>query len=234
MNLRKLFKYPTVVDLGWAKSNALEMRSFSPDTEKKCWEDYTEYLKENFPIRYFFSDTLPSFFKKLIWYKLDHAWYFIVSHVVPSRRFHVLDLRQPKNHSDSYRWGWIDRSEAILYANFNLLRDYVEKEDDKLLGPDEEFLLPETSEHFYPVDAEWNKARLEMKRLYFWWMKTRQEKIAEHNKLLHEWSEAHRLPGNRKQADVLFKKYNKHDKDFDKETEANLIKLIKLRQYFWT
>jgi len=229
--LKKLFRFPTVVELGWSETNSLEMREFSPHTKNKTWEDYEAYLQAHYPVRFFLAGTLPKIFNRLIWYKLKHLHYFLVSHLIPSRRYHILDLRQPKYHHDAYRWGWTDADSQMLYANFNILRAYVEKEDPSLLDPDNKFLIPEDGEDFYPVDAEWNAARLEMKRLYFWWMNTRQEKLRISEKMHDEWYKAR---SNKEVDSTLLKQLTKYDEALEAETAVNLHQLINIRRFLWS
>lgn len=66
-------------------------------------------------------------------------------------RYHIIDIRTP-----DYRWGWIDKDQAMLLACFKLLVDYVELE-----------------RCFEVIDYQWNEEyqRLgnEIKELYDWW-----------------------------------------------------------------
>src|SRR5580692_4221700 len=52
---------------------------------------------------------------------LSTAKYWLRTHTI--NRYHMIDIRTPE-----YDWGWIDRDYAILAANFNILKEFVEKE----------------------------------------------------------------------------------------------------------
>src|SRR5271170_3121827 len=96
--LRKLCKLPSPVDLGWSQSNALEDEMFSDEPTGKTWQDWNKTVKEMRPVRYWISETFGDFVRYKIWLPIvqpiENARYWLVSHLVPSRRFHMLDLRQ--------------------------------------------------------------------------------------------------------------------------------------------
>ena len=99
--------------------------------------------------RYYFS--LPS---PLQWI-LDHAVH----------RYHVVDLR-----SKFYSGGWVDTDFRILYACFELLRQFVEEENGL------EFLRsPEHDSHSTEV-LELDKIYMEVEQLYTWWTVERSTK----------------------------------------------------------
>jgi hypothetical protein len=134
--LRKLFKLPSPKDLGRSEYNALPSREFTPDVEGYCWEDWHEEAKRLHPIKYWIAETAGDFFRYKIWLPIKRpfsdAHYWFVSHFIPSRRYHWLDLRQPCKKGDArnidcYRYGWADVPEKMLYAMFNLLKEYFDE-----------------------------------------------------------------------------------------------------------
>ena len=134
--LRKLFKLPSPVDLGWSDTDALQSKLFTPDCDGYTWEDWENTVQKMHPVKFFFGKTVPDTFRYRIWLPIvrpiETFRYWVVSHVIPSRRYHMLDLRQPiakgelANH-DAYRYGWRDVPEKMLYAWFNLLAEYMEE-----------------------------------------------------------------------------------------------------------
>ena len=73
-----------------------------------------------------------------------------------TRPWHLIDIRCPQN---GYSGGFVDRSDAVLYAAFAVLRDFMELE--------------------YPGCIDWNHGDLadahhEMRMLHEWWMHGRQ------------------------------------------------------------
>jgi hypothetical protein len=89
--------------------------------------------------------------KKRFW---ETPLYWLRTHTI--HRYHMIDIRSPGN---GYAWGWIDRSDAFLYANFAILVDFVEKEYPGLVKWD------------YDLDIE--SKRDEFIALYIWWTKER-------------------------------------------------------------
>lgn len=87
------------------------------------------------------------------------AWYWFRTHTY--NRYHIVNCKSPAN---GYRWGWQDRSQLLLYASFNILKDFVEKE--------------------YPGYVDWNydephrKARDEFLYLHKWWTEIRPAQVA--------------------------------------------------------
>jgi hypothetical protein len=48
------------------------------------------------PIRYFLSEELPFWWRVNVVNPINKITYWLKSHLFPSRRYHILDLRQPK------------------------------------------------------------------------------------------------------------------------------------------
>lgn len=66
-------------------------------------------------------------------------------------RYHLVDCRNARN---GYNWGWIDRSEIILFANMAILKEYVEREADQI---------------DWTWDSEPIRVRKEMEDILRWW-----------------------------------------------------------------
>ncbi len=92
------------------------------------WEDWHKELKQTMPIRHFIVEDLYDKLSSLKTLLYDDPKYYLRSHLIPSKRFHMLEMRSPQN---GYKWGWCDRSSLLLYAPFAILRDFVEKEYPK-------------------------------------------------------------------------------------------------------
>jgi len=60
--------------------------------------------------------------------KISDFFYWLRTHTI--HRYHIINLKQPKDApiEYAYDWGWIDRSEAIVLANFKLFCEFIEKE----------------------------------------------------------------------------------------------------------
>ena len=60
--------------------------------------------------------------------RLKDLPYWIRTHTI--NKYHLIDIRQQKNSPDqyAYRWGWIDPSEKIVLAIFNIFCEFFEEE----------------------------------------------------------------------------------------------------------
>lgn len=234
LSLRKLFKFPgpSAFHKG-ANDFALQSRDFSPDVSADvyCWEDYYADLKKAYPIRYFFAETLADFLRFKVWMPIVRPFkdfkYWLVSHVIPSRRYHMLDLRQPKG----YRYGWQDTDTRMLYANFNLLNEFVKYEMPN-------FYCPTPDECADISDIGNRKQRndyFEIHELHNWWNVERPKEIKAKDDALHLWYERkHKEKIFDEETERLWKEHLAIDEAFlDKETEM-LIRLIKIRKSLWT
>src|SRR5574339_627384 len=179
--LRKLFKLPTPVDLGWSEYNALEDEDFSDEPQGKTWQDWHRTVKQMHPVKYWIAETFGDFVRYKIWLRFTrpfrNAHYWFVSHFVPSRRYHMLDLRQPCHKDeinevgDCYRYGWRDVPEKMLYAMFNLLGEYLNKENPHDLTQWYTREQIEADEGMKRQQADIEEARA----IYHWWTITRHE-----------------------------------------------------------
>lgn len=85
---------------------------------------------------------------------ISDAWYWFRSNTY--NRYHIVDCR---NKANGYKWGWKDRDQLLLFACFNILKDFVEKE------------YPGYVDWEHGEDISW--AKQEMLELYIWWTQKR-------------------------------------------------------------
>jgi hypothetical protein len=231
---RKLFKLPTPVDLGWSKYNALESAMFSDEPQGKTWEDWHAHVKELHPVKYWCAETAPDFVRYKLWLPIarpiENARYWLVSHLVPSRRYHMLDLRQPhvKGGEEGYRYGWADVPEKMLYAMFNLLGEYLTKEEPADLA------LHYTHEQ---IEADVNlkaqqEAFEEATAIHHWWTVTRHEEVARCNKLFDDYIEARKTKAPNR--DFLHISYRTQDRLNEEKVDEMVTRLMKIRRTLWT
>lgn len=235
--LRKLFKLPGPKELGWSDSNALEMREFSDEPQGKTWEDWYEYCKEQYPVKYFLSETLIKFIKYKLWFPIKipvgSAWYWFISHTIPSRRYHMLDLRQfcgkneISNH-DCYRYGWSDVPEKMLYAIFNLLGEFLNKES--VIDLTKWYSQEEISKDYGMKRQQ--DALDEARMIYRWWLVGRKQARKEIDDIRTEWYDA------RKNKDPKKEEYwdlaRKLEEEFENTTDDMIARVMKIRRTLWT
>ena len=242
MFFKKLLKLPGPADLGKSTSNnALASRYFSPDTTGYCWEDYEADIQKLYPIRYFILYTLHDFLKYKIWFKIykpiDDLYYFIISHIIPGKRHHMLDLRQPCNNKseydyiDCYRYGWRDVPEKMLYAMFNLLKKYLDEEPYDLI---KDYTLEQINADL-GFKQQYDQLQ-EARELYKWWSIDRKNDYEKQSDLLHKWCQTNKIKEFRVSgaADSAYEKYKQSEIAFDNKTEEMLLRLLKIRRNLWT
>jgi hypothetical protein len=227
----KIFQLPSPSDLGWtdSKYNALPMRMFNKIPGEKTWEDWEELMRKDYPIRYFFSETLPMWFSIKIRSPIKDTWYRIICHTLPSRKYHWLDLRQKPDKEmghQGYKYGWIDSDTKMLYALFNILNKFVEEEMPHWYCPSEEDVQVEP--HLLHQRNSW----LETKAIHYWWNVERLRQQKEHTDLLHRWSEAQK--NNDPETHQLWDQLRKAEKAQEDKEDEMIGRLLKIRRSLWT
>jgi hypothetical protein len=224
-DLIKLLKLPSPVDLGWSTHNTLGFRNHGAQPGQKTWQDYYEYLRATYPVRGLIATTLNDALHNAWWSitrPIRDVRYYLVSHLIPSRRYHMLDLRQP----NGYRYGWNDFDNRLKYAMFNLLNQFVERELPNICCPTEEEAITET------YLATQRNAYLEAVAIHNWWSVERPAAYKSINDLLVKTygNGVPKLNDCRDDVDAL----QKMEDDLDaKETEM-MMRLIKVRKSLWT
>lgn len=138
------------------KPFALPLRAFESKTVLYTWEDWRRDNRKEFPIRYFFTETLPRLMsRKCYQFKNMIRW---VKYRTFSRH-HMLDISGP-----GYHRGYIDQCDVILYASFKALVRYVEEELGGVFMENVPADIHDVGFWEYRVELE-----QEIKALYMWW-----------------------------------------------------------------
>jgi hypothetical protein len=221
--LHRIFNLPSPVDLGWSKTNALGARDF-PSPGQKTWEDYYDYLKTTFPIRAFIAITVADWLYYTVWMTIKrpvaNAYYWLVSHLIPSRRYHMLDLRQP----GGYRYGWADIDSRLVYAMFNLLDLFVKHEMPNFYCPTEEEVAKE------PAYKTQRDAYIEIEAIHRWW---NVDRVAAKKAISDELNRLYGTRGTRPTADER-EALHKMEADLEAKMEEMMVRLVKVRGSLWT
>jgi hypothetical protein len=224
----KFLKLPTPVELGKSKTNYLPFSALS-NNKDYSWEDYDKEVKEKYPVRYFLNKKLPEILRS-IKYPFLYTYRYVKYNCFC--RYHILDLRQPEDECDSYKWGYSDVRERMLYAVFNLIVFFVEKENDHLYGKidylqksilsskkdgllDEVFILQEQADYYRKVLT-----------VYDWWKYTRKFNHSQCHALYEVWFETKDDEDKQKWFDA--------EREFEKEEQEMFMEACSLREGLWT
>lgn len=223
--LRKFFCPPTAYELGRVSSpdahRRLPLGIFVDDPTVYTWEKWVAEVRRDYPVRFFLSETLPTM-PGLLWRGVGDLWYWVKCKVHPEfRGYSILDLRKASPHIP-YTHGWVDRSEALLYASFLCLRQYVEGELEH---------LEDISEGLRDVSPSEAEARA----LYRWWMEERHVEIERSTELFTAFdalrTTRHQEDPERVEAHEAWRTYRTWLEGRDDEM---LLRLVRIRRSLWT
>lgn len=226
--LKRHFGLPTPKQLGMSTDTAMPMRIFqSEEDTSPTWEDYEERMVKEYPVRYFLCDRLPFWLScRWKWWVLDPL-YWIKCHILPSCKFHWLDLRQPKKDDPlAYRYGWLETDHKMEFALFNILNDFVKHQMKHWYCPTEEEVEKEESL------ARQRNAWLETQAIHKWWNIDRLQEEQIHNDALTRWCAAKRNGDPSKQ--LFWDELHEIETYNQDKLEEMMIRLIKLRKSLWT
>lgn len=243
-----IFKIPGPKDLGMSDSNgSMPCAMFRNYPGEVTWEDYYARVQKEYPVRYFFSATVPHFFRHN-WRKVTQpiidAKYWLFCHLLPSHRFHLVDIRQPFDHNYNkhpYRYGWLDTDERMMYAMFNLLVEFVEKEEPYVLIPTAKDLVDADSDSQEDQDRNFFLSRQidqhkEYMTIYNYWKFERPNLEKEYGKLLTAWLDSRELTEDRNHPDT--KRLHQEMETFgelkNQKLEDMMHRLVDVRATLWT
>lgn len=143
----------------------------------------------------------------------------------------MLDLRQPcdkqdVSNIDCYRYGWHDVPEKMLFAIFNLLGEYLNKENPFDLSTeysDEEIQDDDQLKYQH-------NCYLEAKAIYHWWTVERKQELIYLNDLRASWFE--KPKGEERKSARLF--VDQAEINFELKTDDMIARLFKIRRTLWT
>lgn len=222
--LRRWLRLPTPIDLGWSKHNALGSREFTPYQEGKTWEDWKEYVRSRYPVRYFLAEVLPLWVKLWLIWPLGRVRAWVLDHVVPRRRHHFLDLRGIDPLS-GYRHGYLDPCQVFWLAGWaSLMRWY--REDGGGVGH---------------IDLnEWlDQESLQVKQykealaLVYYWTVERIERNRRSDELYRVMDAIQTTLENQDRYEAAAERWLRHSQDSEALEEAMWLRLATIRGFLW-
>jgi hypothetical protein len=220
---------PSPKDLGWSDDGALQSSRMTPNCTGHTWEEYAIYIEEHYPIRKFIINVVGNFLNYKVWGSIKRpvgkTFYWLKCHILPSHRYHKLDLRQKEK--GGYRYGWIDVDHKMLYAWFNLLEEYFKEEPydlSKTHSLEEIATNPNLTIQYAPLK--------EAKDILHWWKVGRQEERRIINNISDQWYSLYEKRLDNESGYWAAKV--KAEQDLEDKTDQMLMRLIKIRRTLWT
>lgn len=232
--LNRLLPLPSPMELGRSEYNALPSNIFDditdedPEPDRYTWEDWEAEMRRDHPVAWFLRREVPKPFRtafRRVKRPIDDAIYWVQCHTLPSYRFHILDLRNPGG-GEKWSYGWRDRTNILLWANFKILTDFVELEQPFDIVTYAATLTPEKIEQ--EGIARQVEIHREMMDLYHWW-KTGREAALKQLDTFPDNSDPDKA-ARRKARDAWHELRRKLDAD----DQTNLLRLVAIREYLWT
>jgi hypothetical protein len=168
---------------------------------------------------------LPALLRDM-WRPFSRAWYWVRTHTY--NRYHLVDCRDARN---GYEWGWIDRDQLMLFACFQILREFVEKEDPRVgLRTIEDFAGGSNFDDERKMLEDQLAREREVRALYDWWTKGRAEERELADRMVDElrpkgWSFHH---------DEKWDAWSKMHEYVERKDNEMLDRLMKIRECLWT
>lgn len=174
------------------------------------WDIYDAEMKRKYPIRMWIKNKWHNIYYSLLRFK-NNIYYGIYYRLI--KNWAVVDSGLPR--------GYHDKPELMLHVNFQLLKDFVEKE--------------KTDNIDWSSDGD-SKAWAEIQSLYNWWTRDFKERESIEESI-HLKVEANMEKGI-KSFDApnmeYYKELNELEKQWNNENNENLIRLMRVREFLWT
>lgn len=173
---------------------------------------------------------------------LRGAYHWVRCHVW--NRYHVINV----SGEDGYDWGWMDRDHVLMLACFKILKEFVEKEDQRIgLRTVDDY----GGEHMTEDEREsFEKGQLaherEIRALYTWWTVDRKREHAEVDAIIADADVDMKFgepdgsgcspldfvyaPGSQEKWEL----YRKRTDELDAKDDKMLLRLMAVRRSLWT
>lgn len=187
------------------------------------WEDWDVHMRRNYPVRYFLWETVPNALWPL-WRSLKAAHYWLRCHLLPSCRYHLLDLRGVDPLS-TYTHGYVDPCEVMRLSAWAALRAYVaEGPTDPATWATPEELAGDLKDQKFHYD--------EAMELHRWWMQGRAVEQAKVDALYEATRVA--ISDGEDAYRAATKVWLDYYRWMEEHEEEQFLRLCKIRRTLWT
>lgn len=180
------------------------------------WTKWKNEQKAKYPVRFFFFDTIPDYFRLHAWWPLQRVKWWVLHRIHPQYRYHIVKT--------GLKPGYYDPDIRILHTCMNIFKEFVE-----VAGPQ---IAWDSSESHA-------KAWKEMKEIYEWWVNKypiREQNLLNFPKIDHgklfggtcddndpEVKEWQKVADIRDQSEI----------EWANEEEEMLTRLMEVRKFLW-
>lgn len=181
------------------------------------WREWKKDMKNRYPIRYFFRETIVDFWTYNIVKPLrDVKWWFL-HRLHPSYRYHVIRT--------SLEPGYYDPDTRIINAMFDLLVEFIDETKNTI---------------DWDADERHKVAWEEMNELYYWWVYQRpyrEEKLNKDyplpNVSLNRLFDRDENDEEMEEWDRISKIHNNIETEWEEEDRKMLHRLIEIKSFLW-
>jgi len=193
------------------------------------WTAWEEKTRKEHPVKWFTLETVPDFIEFTLWnpvsrrvYNLKCKYWSKHHHIkIDVPRFFV---GEDFNDKVIEKYHWIESDTKILYANFQILVDFVEKESDIV---------------DWSSDPQHQESEKEFMDLYKWWTEERPKREDNYPSMSEYGIEGgladlDRSSPGYKRWNEAHDEYNKQQEEYDNEDTEMLIRLVSIRRRLWS
>lgn len=205
----------------------------------EAWSEWREETKANYPIQYFFRETVTSFFRGWL-YTLNRFWWAIMHRVHPKHRYNIV---KPRTLPPAY----YPTDVRIRHAAFDLMSEYAETlMGDGIKGTKwTEEDIPETDDEGRQITLDQIDKEAEIIELRNWWVdyyprRDAYDVVGERPPAPEGAGEFWSLSGDRWAHTPEYEAHKKYleeiwkiEKVFDLEDEQKFIELVKLLPHMY-
>jgi len=191
------------------------------------WTKWEKETRANHPIKYFLLETAPTFIDSNWKWWIRDPVYHLKCKYITQYHYIKIDIDRFKRYDKKVsirNYYWFDSDEQILYAMFQILVDFIEKEADIV---------------DWSSDAKHQEVFDELTELYTWWTKDRPNRDDSYPSTKDFGFDnifadnVTKQPGYRAWRDACDEKEQK-EREYEQEDTEMLIRLITIRGYMWT
>lgn len=194
------------------------------------WEEWSIWHKaseKEHKILYTLFHSIPRFFG-VRWYRVTQDYYHLKSKYITKPHHIKIEIERFSEHPGIHNYHWFDVDTKMLYGMFQLLVDFVEKEE-----------AGEVID--WNSDPEHKKVWAEVQELYNWWLERKNRDNGYPDRKDFDLEDREMFDFSDDKDDPNYRRYQTavkeakiKDDEFEVEDTEMLIRLVTMRKWLWT